>query len=140
MDFENFRKAQLDKLNEIVSKKDAAEAFQRMEMADCAEKSNIEKDIKAVELQKAKAELVKVEAETEKVKAETKTSKVDRICKVGGLVLTGVGTVVGAGTMLFLNGMNIAAHSREELKYSSAEECCDRNIFNKSLDLFLRKK
>lgn len=140
MDFENFRKVQLDKLNELISKKDAAEAFQMMEMADCAEKSNIEKDIKSVELQKAKAELVKVEAETEKVKAETKTSKVDRICKVGGLVLTGVGTVVGAGAMLFLNGMNIAAHSREEMKYSSAEESCERNIFNKSLDLFMRKK
>lgn len=140
MNFETFRKAQLDKLNELVSKKDAAEAFQMMEMADCAEKSGIEKDIKTVELQKAKAELVKVEAETEKVKAETKTSKVDRICKVGSLVLTGVGTVVGAGAMIFINGMNIAAHNREEMKYSSAEESCERNIFNKSLDLFMRKK
>lgn len=139
MTFDEFRFEQMEFLANAKTRKEMQETFQNMEMADCAEKSNIEKNIKAVELQKAKAELIKVEAETEKVKAETATSKVEKFCKIGGLVLTGVGTFLGAGAMIFINGMNIAAHDREEMKYSSDAENRERTIFNKSVDLFTKR-
>ena len=82
----------------------------------------------------------KVQAESEKIKAETKTAKVESVTKIGGLIVTALGTVVTVGGLIFVNGMNIEAHNNEELKYSESEKDRERTITNKVLDLFVKRK
>ena len=139
MDLNEYRESLLEKLNETTLQKEAQGICQQIQIANATEKTGIENDIKSAELAKANAEVVKVNAETEKVRAEITTTKVERVCKIAGTVIAGIGTLGTAAGLVFINGMNIAAHDREEIGFS--KECSDREktVFNKALDLFCKK-
>jgi hypothetical protein len=111
-----------------------------LQITDKTIESRIDADIKEANRVKAVAEAEKVQAEIEKIKAETKTAKVESITKIGGLVISALGTVVTVSGLIVVNGMNIEAHRNEEMKYSESERDCERNIFTKTLDLFIKRK
>ena len=138
-------------LNSETSLKENQTIMQQIQITDMTVESGIETKIKEANQAKAEAEAekvkvetelskIKAEAEIEKLKAETKTAKAERIAKIGGLMTTVFGTVVTAVTLIFVNGMNIESHRREEMKYSDSEKDCERNITNKVLDLFIKRK
>lgn len=133
MDISNYRDVQVSKLEEDTPAKEAQATCQMLQIIDNTEKTRIELEIK-------KAELEKVQSEVEKTKSEIKTNKIERIAKIGGLVLTGLGTLVTAGTLIVVNGMNIESHRDEELKYSDDERDRERSISGKVLDLFCKRK
>lgn len=133
MDIENYRDVQVSKLEEDTPVKEAQATCQMLQIIDNTEKTRVELEIK-------KAELEKVQSEVEKTKSEIKTNKIERIAKIGGLVLTGLGTLVTAGTLIVVNGMNIESHRDEELKYSDDERDRERSISGKVLDLFIKRK
>lgn len=133
MDLNNFRDVQVSKLEESTPVKEAQATCQMLQIIDNTEKTRVELEIK-------KAELAKVQSEVEKTKSEIKTNKIERIAKIGGLVLTGLGTLVTAGTLIVVNGMNIESHKDEELKYSDDERDRERSISGKVLDLFTKRK
>ena len=133
MDLNNFRDVQVSKLENDTPVKEAQATCQMLQIIANTEKTRVELEIK-------KAELAKVQSEVEKTKSEIKTNKIERIAKIGGLVLTGLGTLVTAGTLIVVNGMNIEAHKNEELKYSESEKDRERTITNKVLDLFTKRK
>jgi len=139
MDLKEFKKLKLSKLEENSSKDEFNDICNVIQIADNTETKDAELGIKEAERAKAEAEVEKVNAEIEKIKAETKTTKVERVCKIGGLVLTGLGTVIGAGALIFVNGMNIEAHRREELKYSQDEERRETSLSGKVLDFFAKR-
>ena len=138
-------------LNTEASLKENQALMQQIQITDKTVESGIETRIKEANQAKAEAEAervkteielskIKAEAEIEKLKAETKAAKAERIAKIGGLMTTVFGTVMTAGTLVFVNGMNIEAHRREEMKYSDSEKDCERNIANKVLDIFSKRK
>ena len=133
MDLNNFRDVQVSKLENDTPVKEAQATCQMLQIIDNTEKTRVELEIK-------KAELAKVQSEVEKTKSEIKTNKIERIAKIGGLVLTGLGTLVTAGTLIVVNGMNIESHKDEELKYSDDERDRERSISGKVLDLFTKRK
>lgn len=133
MDISNYRDIQVSKLEEDTPVKEAQATCQMLQIIDYTEKTRVELEIK-------KAELEKVQSEVEKTKSEIKTNKIERIAKIGGLVLTGLGTLVTAGTLIVVNGMNIESHKDEELKYSDDERDRERSISGKVLDLFVKRK
>lgn len=133
MDLQAYRNSILDKLSEDTDFSEAQKCCNMLQVIDCTEKSKIEHDIK-------KANLEKLQAEISLNKSEEKTQKVERFTKIGGLVLTGLGTVVTAATLVIINGMNIESHKDEVMKYSDDERDRERNISGKLLDLFIKKR
>jgi hypothetical protein len=133
MDISNYRDVQVSKLEEDTPVKEAQATCQMLQIIDNTEKTRVELEIK-------KAELAKAQSEVEKTKSEIKTNKIERIAKIGGLVITGLGTLVTAGTLIIVNGMNIESHKDEELKYSDDERDRERSISGKVLDIFTKRK
>lgn len=140
MDLKVYRKALEESLNNDISLKENQNICNMLQITDKTIESSIETEIKEANRVKAVAEAEKVQAEIEKIKAETKTAKVESITKIGGLVVTALGTVVTVGGLIFVNGMNIESHHNEEMKYSDSERDCERTVFTKALDLFIKRK
>jgi hypothetical protein len=140
MDLKVYRKALEESLNNDISLKENQTICNMLQITDKTIESSIETEIKEANRVKAVAEAEKVQAEIEKIKAETKTAKVDALTKVGGLFVSVLGTVIGVGGLIFVNGMNIESHRNEEMKYSDSERDCERTIFTKTLDFFTKKK
>lgn len=140
MDLNNYRSGLLEALDNGVSHKENQVICNQIQITDKTIESGIETEIKEANRVKAVAEAEKVQAEIEKIKAETKTAKVESFTKIGGLIVTALGTVVTVGGLIFVNGMNIEAHKNEELKYSESEKDRERTVTNKVLDLFVKRK
>lgn len=138
MDFNSYRKSLFSDLDNQ-SLKEAQQTMNQMQIISCTEKSEVDAEIAKAKLENAKLENAKVEAEIKKIEAETKDVKSNKFIKIAGVAVTAIGTIGTGAVVLLLNGMNIEAHRREELKYSNEETERERSLSGKLLDKFIKK-
>lgn len=138
MDFNEYRKSLFSNLDNQ-SLKEAQQTMNQMQIVSCTEKSEVDAEIAKAKLENSRLENAKVEAEIKKIEAETKDVKSNKFIKLAGVAVTAIGTICTGAIVLLLNGMNIEAHRREELKYSNEETERERSLSGKLLDKFIKK-
>lgn len=119
---------------EDISDEEAKKIFNMIQIANKTEETNLDVKIKKAEVAKKTIEIAEADAEVNKLKAETKAAKIDKFVKIGGLVLTGGGLIVGGIMPIILNDRNNESHKESEMQYSPYESHVEKTTLSKSID------